>query len=331
MIVLLLGERLLPSRKPRGLPTDFSEHARILIEQYRLDDALGLISRTSGVAEVVIPPRSEFVGDTVFPGMVTDSGDLVILAIQRKGEDLGPGEATLAVGDVLLLRGAWAALDETLDDPNVLVVDSPEQVRRQTIPLGLGAREAIVVLGAMVVLLATGVVPSVVAGLLAAGAMVLLRVVTVDGAYRAINWTTVVLVAGMIPLSTAMTQTGAADQVADALVGVVRNAGPYALLAGLFAITAVFGQLISNMATALIVIPIAVAAAVELGVSPQPVLMSVTVAAAASFLTPVATPVNMMVMGPGGYRFGDYWKLGLPLLALSFAVAVFLVPVFWPL
>ena len=331
VIVLVLGERLLPSRKPRGLPTDFSEHARILIEQYRLDDALGLISRTSGVAEVVIPPRSEFVGDTVFPGMVTDSGDLVILAIQRKGEDLGPGEATLAVGDVLLLRGAWAALDETLDDPNVLVVDSPEQVRRQTIPLGLGAREAIVVLGAMVVLLATGVVPSVVAGLLAAGAMVLLRVVTVDGAYRAINWTTVVLVAGMIPLSTAMTLTGAADQVADALVGVVRNAGPYALLAGLFAITAVFGQLISNMATALIVIPIAVAAAVELGVSPQPVLMSVTVAAAASFLTPVATPVNMMVMGPGGYRFGDYWKLGLPLLALSFAVAVFLVPVFWPL
>ena len=330
VIVLLLGERLLPSRKPRGLPTDFSEHARILIEQYRLDDALGLISRTNGVAEVVIPPRSEFVGDTVFPGMVTDSGDLVILAIQRKGEDLGPGEATLAVGDVLLLRGAWAALDETLDDPNVLVVDSPEQVRRQTIPLGLGAREAIVVLAAMVVLLATGVVPSVVAGLLAAGAMVLLRVVTVDGAYRAINWTTVVLVAGMIPLSTAMTQTGAADQVADALVGVVRNAGPYALLAGLFAITAVFGQLISNMATALIVIPIAVAAAVELGVSPQPVLMSVTVAAAASFLTPVATPVNMMVMGPGGYRFGDYWKLGLPLLALSFAVAVFLVPVFWP-
>jgi di/tricarboxylate transporter len=159
--------------------------------------------------------------------------------------------------------------------------------------------------------------------------MVLLRVVSVDGAYRAINWTTVVLVAGMIPLSTAMTATGAADLVADTLVSVVRSAGPYALLAGLFVITAVMGQLISNMATALIVIPIAVAAAVDLGVSPQPVLMSVTVAAAAAFLTPVATPVNMMVMGPGGYRFGDYWKLGLPLLLLFFAVAVFVVPVFW--
>ena len=227
-------------------------------------------------------------------------------------------------------RESWSALDEKVAGPDLLVVDKPDQVRRQVVPLGLGAREAIVILVGMVIALATGVVPSVVAGLLAAGAMVLLRVVSVDGAYRAINWTTVVLVAGMIPLSTAMTQTGAADQIADALVGAVRNAGPYALLAGLFVITAALGQLISNMATALIVIPIAVAAAAELAVSPQPVLMSVTVAAAASFLTPVATPVNMMVMGPGGYRFGDYWKLGLPLLLLFFVVAVVLVPVFWP-
>ena len=154
--------------------------------------------------------------------------------------------------------------------------------------------------------------------------------VTTEGAYRSISWTTVVLVAGMIPLSTAMTQTGAADLIADTLVNVVGGAGPYALLAGLFLITAVLGQLISNMATALIVIPIAASAALELGLSPQPVLMSVTVAAAASFLTPVATPVNMMVMGPGGYRFGDYWKLGLVFMVLFFVVAVFLVPVFWP-
>ena len=330
VIVVLFGERLLPTRTAKLIPTDFSRHALTLVEQYGLDDELTLISRASGVAEVVIPPRSALIGETVFPGMVTDSGDLVIVAIQRKGEKQGPGDLVLAVGDVLLLQGSWSALDEKVAGPDLLVVDKPDQVRRQVVPLGLGAREAIVILVGMVIALATGVVPSVVAGLLAAGAMVLLRVVSVDGAYRAINWTTVVLVAGMIPLSTAMTQTGAADQVADALVGAVRNAGPYALLAGLFLITAALGQLISNMATALIVIPIAVAAAAELAVSPQPVLMSVTVAAAASFLTPVATPVNMMVMGPGGYRFGDYWKLGLPLLLLFFVVAVVLVPVFWP-
>src|SRR4029077_8441246 len=152
------------------------------------------------------------------------------------------------------------------------------------------------------------------AGLVAACAMVLVRVVTVDQAYRAINWTTVILVGAMIPLSTAMDKTGAANLMAATLVHLVGNAGPYALLAGLFVLTAILGQLISNTATALIMIPIAVAAATEIGVSPRPVLMSVAVAAAAAFLTPVATPVNLMVMGPGGYRFGDYWKLGLPLL-----------------
>ena len=117
--------------------------------------------------------------------------------------------------------------------------------------------------------------------------------------------------------------------IADGLLGVVGDSSPYALLLGLFVITAGFSQLISNMATALIVIPIAVSAALELGVSPRPVLMSVTVAAAAAFLTPVATPANLMVMGPGGYRFGDYWKLGLPMMGWFFVVSIVLVPLIW--
>jgi di/tricarboxylate transporter len=216
-----------------------------------------------------------------------------------------------------------------LDDPDVLVVDSPELVRRQAVPMGAGAKQAIVVLLVMVLLLATGAVPSVIAGLVAACAMVLLGVLTVDQAYRAVNWTTVILVGAMIPLSTAMEVTGAANLLAATLVHLVGGAGPYALLAGLFVLSAMLGQLISNTATALIMIPIAMAAASEIGVSARPVLMSVAVASAAAFLTPVATPVNLMVMGPGGYRFGDYWKLGLPLLLLFFVVATFLVPVFW--
>ena len=183
----------------------------------------------------------------------------------------------------------------------------------------------------MVVLLATGVVPAAVAGLLAAGAIVLSGVLSMEQAYRAISWTTVILVGGMIPLSTAMVETGAAEQLADRLVDVVGDAGPHALLLGLFLLTAVLGQLISNMATALIVIPIALSAAADMDVSAKPVLMAVAVSAAAAFLTPVATPANLMVLGPGGYRFGDYWKLGLPLLALFGVVAVLLVPVIWSL
>ncbi len=288
-----------------------------------------LFNRSSGLAEVVIPPRSALVGKEVFPGMVTESGDLLILAVQRRGEDQGPGAVKLEVGDSMLLQGTWSALDHRLADPEVLVVDSPEIVRRQAVPMGAGAKAAIAILVAMVAALATGVVPSAIAGLCAAGAMVLVRVLTVEQAYRSINWTTVILVGAMTPLSAAMMQTGAAQLLADRLVSVVGDAGPYALLAGLFLLTAVLGQLISNTATALIIIPISVAAALELGVSPQPVLMSVCIAAAASFLTPVATPVNLMIMGPAGYKFSDYWKLGIVCMAWFFIVAVFFVPLIW--
>ncbi len=288
-----------------------------------------LFNRSSGLAEVVIPPRSALVGREVFPGMVTESGDLLILAVQRRGEDQGPGKVALEVGDSMLLQGTWTALDKHLADPEVLVVDSPDLVRRQAVPMGAGAKAAIAILVAMVLSLALDLVPSAVAGLLAAVAMVLVRVLSVEQAYRSVNWTTVILVGAMTPLSAAMSETGAAQMLADWLVKTVGDAGPFALLAGLFMLTAVLGQLISNTATALIIIPIAVAAALELGISPQPVLMSVCVAAAASFLTPVATPVNLMIMGPGGYKFGDYWKIGLACMAWFFVMAVFYVPLIW--
>lgn len=411
-IIVLVGQRLLPDRSGRALPSDLSRHARTLIEQYRLADGIfklrvragspyvgvlatavdlqqypgltvvsaqsgdgsgplrtrpispgdilmvrgdaetaaslaadqhlafrqedtagdvaeTLFNRASGLAEVVIPPRSGLVGQRVFPGMVTDSGDLIILAVQRRAEDQGPTETVLAAGDSLLLQGTWKALDEHLADPDVLVVDSPDLVRRQAVPMGVGAKGAIAVLLGMVILLATGLVPSAIAGLVAAFFMVLLRILTVEQAYRAINWTTVILVGAMLPLATAMVKSGAAERMAEGLVRVAGDHGPYALVAGLFLLTAVLGQLISNTATAILVFPIAVAAAKGMGVSPQGVLMSVNVAAAAAFLTPVATPVNLMVMGPGGYRFGDYAKLGLPLLVWFFVVATFIVPIFW--
>ncbi|MDF2810174.1 MAG: citrate transporter family protein [Microvirga sp.] len=308
---------------------------------FREDAAAGqgeetLFNRRSGLAEVVIPPRSGLVGQTVFPGMVTDSGDLIILAVQRAGAEIGAdktgqggGGITLQSGDTMLLQGTWKALDTHLSDPDVLVVSSPELVRRQAVPMGPGARHAVAILAGMVILLATGLVPPAVAGLLAAGAIILSGIMTVEQSYRAISWTTVILVGAMMPLSTAMVETGAAKLMAEGLVDLVGDAGPYALLAGLFLLTAVMGQLISNTATALIVIPIAIAAATSMGISPRPVLMSTAVAAAGAFLTPIATPTNLMVMAPGGYAFADYWKLGLPLLIWFFIVSVFFVPLIW--
>lgn len=288
-----------------------------------------LFNRKSGLAEVVIPPRSGLIGTTAFPGMVTESGDLIILAISRADVTLEAPDTTLQAGDTLLLQGTWKALDERLDDPDVLVVNSPDLVRRQAVPMGPGAKPAVVILLAMVVLLATGIVPTAVAGMLAAGAVVLIGIMNIEQAYRAINWTTVIMVAAMMPLSTAMERTGAAQLLAEYLVKAVGDMGPYALLGGLFILTAVLGQLISNTATALIVIPIGIAAAKVLGMSAEPVLMSTAIAAAASFLTPIATPTNLMVMGPGGYAFSDYWKLGLPLMIWFFIVATFFVPLVW--
>jgi Mg2+/citrate symporter len=205
--------------------------------------------------------------------MVTESGDLVILAVHREGEDLGPAKTVLAPGDTLLLQGTRDALATNLQVPEVLVVDAPEVVRRQAVPYGPGARRATVI----------------------------------------------------------VTSSGAADKLADRLVDIVGDAGPYPLLIGVFILTAVLGQLISNTATALIVIPIAVSAAAALDVSMRPVLMSLAVASAAALLTPVATPANMMIMEPGGYRFGDYTRFGLPLLAWFFVVSVGIVPLIWHL
>ena len=287
-----------------------------------------LFNRDSGLADVMIPPRSPLIGERFFPGMVTESGDLIVLAIQRQGTDLPAGEA-LAAGDMLLLQGTWSALDQRIDRAEVLVVNSPDLVRRQAVPMGPGAKTMIAILLGMVVLLATGIVPAAVAGLLAAGAVLIVGILNVDQVYRSINWTTVILVGAMMPLSTAIVQTGAADLLADGLISTVGEAGPRALIAGLFVLTAVLGQVISNTATALIIIPISVVAATQMGVSPQPVLMAVGIAAAGAFLTPVATPTNLMVMEPAGYRFADYWKFGLPMMIWFFVVAVFLVPLIW--
>jgi di/tricarboxylate transporter len=308
-----------------------------LISEHRLvkrPPAMGgnemLMDRRIGVVELVIPPRSPIIGEHVFPGETTASGDFVVLALQRRGEKIEGEGVRLDVGDTVLLQGTWAALAR-FDPSNALVVDEPGEIRRQAFPLGPGSLRAILCMLGMVVLLATGAVSAAVAAILAAGALVLTRVLTMRQVYHSVNWTIVVMVAALIPVSVAVEQSGVAADIAGGLVDLVRGAGPYALLFGLFVITAIFGQLISNTATALIMIPIAITAATDFGISVRPVMMSLTVAAAGAFLTPIATAANLMIMEPAGYKFADYWKLGGLMLLLFGLAAVFLVPVFWPL
>lgn len=330
LIILLLGPRLLPERHAPSAPVDVRRLAELLRREYGLGPGDIAVTANRGVTEVVIPPRSPLIGMHVFPGMCTPSGDLVIVAARRGEETLSGPKQTLRAGDALLLDGSWDDLSRhTSDGREVLVVDRPEHLRRG-VPLGRGAKRTIAVTAAMLVLLVTGVVPAAVAGLLAACAIILTRVVSPTQAYRSISWTTVVLVAGMIPLSTAFQTTGAAQLIADGLMSAIGDLGPTAALAAIVVVTLLLGQLISNTATVLIMIPISVAVAEAMQASPLPFLMGLTVAGAAAFLTPVATPANLMVMEPGQYRFPDYSRFGLPFIVLFFTVAVFWVPLIWP-
>ncbi|MCW5953607.1 MAG: SLC13 family permease, partial [Propionibacteriaceae bacterium] len=329
LIVIFFGDRLLPRREVSAIPPDLGEHSRTLRQHYDLPDDATLIDIRRGVAEVVIPPRSSLIGMHVFPGMTTPSGSLVVLGLQRAGEDLTGREITLQAGDMVLVRGTWEQLEKRAASADVLVVDDPKRLRR-AVPLGKGSKRALVILGALIVALAATPAPPAMVGIVAAILLVATGVLSPTQAYRGISWTTVILIAGMMPLSTAFVKTGTADLIAQLVLQWGEGRPPYFALAVMCLMTAILGQLISNAATVLIMMPIAVALASDLQISVLPFLMALAVAGAAAFLTPVATPANTMVMDPGGYRFGDYWKLGLPLLAMFLLVAVFWVPLWWP-
>ncbi len=340
VLVVTLGDRLLPERVPEHLAdtaTDPRERVRSWRESYTPDlDTGRLFTGGTGVVEVVIAPRSSLVGHTVSPGMTTRDEGLVVVAL-RRGEghpsasdaERASGTLTLQPGDAVLVRGPWDALHRYTQSPDVLAVDSARSLQRG-VPLGRGWRRCLAVLVVTIVLLATGVVPPVIAGLLAAGALVVTGVVTVPQAFRAISWDTVVLIAALIPLSAAFVSSGAAEAIAGLVLRLTGDGSPRLALLVVCLLTLVLGQFISNVATVLVMAPVAVSFAQTLDVSVLPFMMALTVAGAAAFLTPIATPVNLMVLQPGGYRFGDYWRLGLPLALVFLAAAVLYVPLVWP-
>lgn len=235
----------------------------------------------------------------------------------------------LRAGDHLLLQGTWKALDQYLSDPKTLVVDSPEVVQKQAVALGRSAPSAIAILLLLVILLAFDIVSAPVAAVVCATLMVITRVLTLPQFYRGIDWNTCILIGAMIPPATAMTKTGAAALIGDYVVGALGSAGPLAVLAGIFLATAVISQFISNTSSALVMMPIGLATASELGVSALPLMLGVAMGASASFLTPFANGVSLMVYGPGGYRFGDFWKLGLVVMVWALIVTVVVVPLYW--
>lgn len=327
IICVLLGPKLLPRRAAENAPNDLSAYAETMVAEYGLTPSEAAIGAEEGVAEVVIPPRSPFLGEHVFRGMRTAGDRLLIAAVHRGGRALKA--ADLQAGDVLVVRGAWSELEGRAGMAGVMSVEDPNRVRRQSVVWSGRATVAVSVLAAMCVLLATGLVPPSIVVIGAGVVLVAARVITIGQAQRSISLSTLVVVAGMIPLSTAIQTSGAADLISDTLLAWFGQSSPTLLVAGIVVVVLILGQFISNLATVLIVAPIAVTVAHSAQISPLPMMMAITIAGAASFLTPVATPGNLMVQEPSGYRFGDYWKLGLPCLLLFGAMAVFVVPLIW--
>ena len=331
--VVLQRDDILVVRAPDEI-IDRLMHELGLSLQPPADSPDEFVSKEIGLAEVIPTPRSEYLGRPMAVGQLAERFPVQLLAVRRRGKpvvDEGK-EMTLELGDSLLVRGTWEAIGELQSERrNFVVVGTPEAMASEVAGLGPRAGVAVAALVGMVVLMVTGVVSTVIAAVIAAVAMVLGGCVSTREAYRSISWSSVVLIAAMIPMGRALETTGGASVVAEGLVNTLGDLSPVALMAGVFLLTTGFSQVINNTATAVLVAPIVIQAAVDLGVSPHPLLMIVAVAASTAFLTPIGTTTNIMVFSPGGYRFTDYVKVGLPLMLLFLAVSLVLVPVIWPL
>jgi di/tricarboxylate transporter len=286
-----------------------------------------------GIAEVIVTPTSELRGKSVLEACFRSRYGLTVVGLRRGrtafGEDLL--QQKLQTGDTLLVVGPWKEIRRSQRGRrDFLLLNQPEDIEELS-PASDRAPYALLSLGVTVALMVSGLLPHAHAALIGCLMMLAFRCIDMDSGYRAIHWQSIVLIVGMLPFSLALQKTGGIALAADGLIGLVGNAGPHALLASLFVATAVTGLFISNTATAVLMAPVAIATARELGLSPYPFAMIVALAASAAFMTPVSSPVNTLVLGPGRYRFSDFIRIGVPFTVLTMVVSVVLVPWLLPL
>ncbi|MBB3064782.1 MULTISPECIES: SLC13 family permease [Limibacillus] len=292
--------------------------------------AKSLRSDRVGLVEVVVTPGSRFEGRTVRNLRLHTSYGLNLLGVSRRGERITDrlGQVRFHAGDVLLLQGEIEALSATFALLGVLPLAQRElPVRR---PDGLAWR-SLAVFAASIVLLLTGLLPPQVAFVLAVVALVLLGDITLREVYEAIDWPIVVLLGAMIPVGLAMETSGAAASITAPILALQDSAPIWLILMLLMAVTMLMTDIMNNAATAVLMAPIAITLASGLGVSADPLLMTVAVGASSTYLTPIGHQSNLLVMGPGGYRFSDYWRMGLLLDLLILVVSVPLILLVWPL
>jgi di/tricarboxylate transporter len=289
-----------------------------------------LLSSELGVAEVLLTPRSRYIGEVIGDDWLVGEARVAVLGVRRGTTQLSPN-AELQFGDSILINGMWETIGDLQDaQDDLIVVGCPEEIASQVTGLSTQSGVALAILIGMVGLMVSGEVPVAIAALVAAGAMVLFGCLTTQEAYGAVSWSTVILIAGMLPMATALENTGGAKHMADILVETLGGIGHVAVLAGICVVTTTLSQVMSNTATAVLMSPIVITAAESLGVSPHPLMMGLAVAASTAFLTPIGTTTNLLVLSPGNYRFSDYGKVGAPLVAIFLLISLVLIPIFWP-
>ena len=286
-----------------------------------------------GLAEVMVTADSSLVGRSVVASELRTRTGLTVLGLRRGREPYEGAilERPLRIGDTLLVIGRWSDIDRLRADGGDLIILNLPAERADVLPVAGRMAPALACLALVVVLMATGVIPNVQAALLGCLAMGALRCIDLDTAYDAIHWKSLILIVGMMPFSLALQRTGGVDLAAGALAYVVSEAGTAGVLACLFLITAVLGLFLSNTATAVLMAPVALALADQLGASPYPFAMIVALAASAAFMTPISSPVNTLVVDPGNYSFGDFVRVGVPFTLVAMGVSVLLVSWWLPL
>jgi di/tricarboxylate transporter len=279
--------------------------------------------------DATLDPRSSLAGRSVAELNFRERYGIELAGIWREGDTVGTelGDERLQIGDALLLLGPRDRLQLLANDSDFLILtplgQEPPDTRRA--PL------AAFIMLAVVVSVMAGYAPIAVAAVVGGSIMVLTRCLDMEQAYRAIDWRAIFLIAGMLPLGTAMQDSGAAAYLAGAVMNLLGDAGPWPVIAGLYILTAIATMVIPTAALVVLMSPIVLSAMADMGLAPETGMMALAMAASASFTSPISHPANILVMGPGGYRFVDYIKVGIPLTIVVFITVMVLLPILWPL
>lgn len=296
------------------------------------DDYFADLSRELGLAEVLVPPGSGLIGKSILDLRMRSQRGINVMGLRRNGQSLADNllHEKLKMGDTLLIAGTWKSIRLLhAQAHDFLVLTLPAEMD-EAAPAARRAPHALICLAVTVALMISGVVPNVIAALIGCVLMGAMRCIDMDSAYRSIHWQSLILIVGMLPFATALQKTGGIDYLVGGVLALTGEGSPRGVMAALFVLTAVVGLFISNTATAVLMAPIGLGLAAQLGVSPYPFAMTVALAASAAFMTPVSSPVNTLVLGPGDYRFGDFVRIGVPFTVVVMLVCVGLLPVLFP-